>query len=482
MERSLPKQNYLLWLVVIALFGTIIAWQISYDLQFSLIILCAISIWFLKPEMVIGLVVLFMINFWGLIEFSRTFASIKLPIGTINFGDLIFGLTLLYTFIKLPWRRDLKISQTQLNVPLYLFFVYLGFQIIRALFFIGEDFQIVFRIARPMGYYLLFFSLTSSIQSKKALDKALKYICIIVLISIIIVLYQVYTGTSFHVGTGNVRFVEDYGLYRPRSESLMLIDAWIIVAFYLFYTHRKAFMKIFYLINFLVAAIPLMFSLTRSVWISSISVIIVGMVALSKTTNLVKTVSIAAIVSLLILSFSIQKISTFLPLEAFTQRFVSAREEVTYKSGSYGGRTRIFSVQWEMTKAKSLLLGAGLSYYGQKRLGSESRFSWFSYASHGADNGLSYLIMRLGLIGVAIFIWIFYRYYKIALRAYLNIRNPFYKSLILGGMAINFVMLATLFFSNRLFQPSTLIVLLISWAFTVKIDELLGHPQEHRDA
>lgn len=390
----------------------------------------AIVVW-LQP--VIGLLIL-------LISTSTVFPLGFLP-QPITFGD--YGLVVaeilciflaLIIFVKVFVRKDLWKLQSALTIPMGLLCVWIVLSVLNAICLHNVSPYDSLMSAKGYIYYLNFFLVLYFIDSERKLKLFLNSMLWISVLFAVMTILQFALGPTVRLLPLSSTWTVSPMMRGYSEPTLARVTPLCLSLIYL------AFFPVFALITsghtgnkwykFVVVLLggALFVSFTRNVYFS----VLFGLLLIcfifkeKKTKKRVVKYGIIGISSIIILIYLISFLGG-VKGTSFWQQAISRPAEV-FQVG-------LFNVpNWKSRMEESKIVlsyilnsptfgnGIGASYYNPLVA---------AYRT-GCHNGYLSIVFQMGIVGLAIFLWIFYRYIKRGLWIYNQIENTYYKMWVLG--------------------------------------------------
>jgi O-antigen ligase len=379
------------------------------------------------------------ITLWFLIAFSILVAYSR---GDVT-AAMMIALGSAYVFVCLSFFFGLcvgktQVTKTRLNLPVAVFLVMAFLQIIRGLLI---SLPIKWLLIESLAYagFGIVFLVTSLCHNKQMIKRFFQLL-------IFVAYYQAIVGlwNFFLVGHRIGGYL--FGAF-PSLVALVLLN--------LSFHSEKRSKKIGYAVLSLPLLLHLMFSFTRGFWfvflagfLFSYSLYVNGLECSlrRKVWRLLKG-TLAFILIVVVLSVGIQRL--FLPgkgLERFSARFLSSFSS-KLSSSTFSNVTRLleYGVAFEKIKSKPIF-GYGVGY----KLSYVDPILREKILSGIVHQFYIMIILKMGLVGLFAFLWIYYIFFKEGLRGSRLIKDNYYKGLAYGFMA-NSVEQLVISFTNHQF-------------------------------
>lgn len=327
---------------------------------------------------------------------------------------------------KIIWYKN------RLNLPIFLFILVMSISLLRSETVIvsSKDYIIY------LSYFIIYFLIINNIKNIKQFDSFIK---LFFLISLIVAIYTFiqYYGLDPYLKELNA-LTSTIGQKNFVSNYLGLIFPLIFFYFLLQRTKRN---KIFFFVFLSIIYTNLMICQSRGIWISIISTVLIGIFLIYKFKLFKIFQNNRKWLFLLLFSFLLITIiySTDNPLNksaiTIPQRVISTFDE---QNPSIYTRLLMWKTTFNMIKDKPIL-GSGIGTFKMNYLNYQAKilkdnpyYIKFSGNAREAHNEYLQMWAELGIVGLGLFLLIFYFFYKtvfIFLKRKLNIEN---KIIVLG--------------------------------------------------
>jgi len=366
----------------------------------------------LMPEIGILMIVIIVSS----VIFEKALPLIPLPFGSFHVTDVLLLSLLVIIPFKLFTNRNFKVSRTNLDKPLLLFYFAAIVSVYLAITYYNLNFNIVIRQFRFITYYLIYFVITNLTKEKKQIILIIKGLFTIATMVAIVMILQGIVGEHVKLMPGRVErpvtLEQVYEVTRILPPGQTMIYIMFITGICTVVLMKKPILKskVFYIDFILGMGILLTFQ--RGYWIAIIFSLSIFFVLISKR-NKMRIIALCIIVFMLIGTLSLAFSSTGgRPKEylfSIFDRFASllSGEKMFYSS----------TLDWRKIEnefalrqiAKHPLFGIGLANnYRPTIIGMNEDPDW--NASSYIHNGYLWILVKMGLIGFFPFIWFFIRF------------------------------------------------------------------------
>lgn len=382
------------------------------------------------------------ITLWLLIAFSTLviyYHSLLSAIMMVILGSILIFVCL-SVYLKFCFMQ-FKIKKSYLNLPIAVFLTIAFFQTLIGIFnsyplkWLGTEFLAY------LGFGVVF--LIISLCDRKMIKKFFQLLIVVAYYHAIIGLWN-YFRIGHRIG-GHL-----FGNF-PSLIALVLLNL-------SFYTKEKSKKRIYVLIS-LPLVLHLLFSFTRGYWLGFISALLFsyGIYLINCNLTFSKKVlkSIKGIISFIIIILVFVLISQrFLPSGSFLgqvgRRFISSFSmKFSHETTSNVARLIEYKDSWEKIKKKPVLgYGVGYVFAFNDPISQKTIQRWVVH------NFYLMITLKMGLIGLAVFLWIFYVFLRVGLRKSKSIECSYYKGLSFGFIA-NSIALLVISLTNHEFATVT---------------------------
>ena len=397
----------------------------------------------------IDILILFAVFTFLLLNFVSFRAGLLLMIGystMVIYGKglvsafmmVILGSILIFVCLSVYFKfciREFKIKKAEINLPIAVFLGIVFLQTIRGFLNIYSLKWLSLELLAYLGFGAVF--LVINLCDKKEIIK--KFFQVLVIVAY----YQAIMGLWNYFRIGHRIGGHLFGIF-PSSIALVLLNL-------SFYSKERA-KKLIYILISLPFILHLLLSFTRGYWLGFILALLFsyGIYIINseysfseKVFRFLKGVLLLSIIIVTSLIPFQQFLSTGSLMNQVSRRFKSGfSTELSVETVSNYQRLMEYDACLEKIQKKPIL-GYGIGYTLPLRNPITQRVSK-EWAVHQ-----SYLMitLKMGLIGLAAFLWIFYVFIRTGLRESKNIENNYYKGLSYGFIA-NVIQLLVISFTN----------------------------------
>jgi len=379
------------------------------------------------------------IGLWFMIAYSTRIIYFQGLVSAIMM--IILGLILIVVCLSVYFKfcvEGLKIKKTKLNLPIALFLGLAFFQTVRGLLISNPPKWVGAEFFAYLGFGVVFL-VTTLCDSKEMIKKFLQLFIVVAYYHAVIGLWN-----YFRVGQRIGGYL--FGTF-PSLAALVLLNL-------SFYSTDKS-KKIIYLLISLPLILHLLFSFTRGFWLGFLVALLFsyGIYIINSGYSFSKKVSKflkGVVISTIIIIVSLIGFQPFLSTGSFlgqvSKRFLSSFS-IRSSPETMSNVARLIEYQpcWDKIK-KNPIFGYGVGYtlpvtnpVRQRR------------AEEWAIHQFYLMItLKMGLIGLLAFLWIFYVFFKEGLKKSKKIDDSYYKGLAYGFIA-NSIELLVISFTNHPF-------------------------------
>jgi O-antigen ligase/Tfp pilus assembly protein PilF len=385
----------------------------------------------------------------------------------------IIGLTF-WAFRALDKER-IKFSSSPLNLPILSFMVICVF----SLFWSDSPFISLIELPLFLTGPILYFVVINNIYHKKQIDNILNAILIIGALLGIYGILQ-YQGIDFSFWGRNVGRLQIFGLFGNVNYFAEYLIVPLSIAVPLFFISNNRIKKVLLLIGILSMGITLIVTLTRGSYIAFAIALIfmVFLLLLSGGKGIIKRNK--KIILLLLTAVIIATLLFIIPnpLNKPGTVFSTIKERISISQFTQGQSIiRRFAI-WKFTIPMIKdhpLLGSGLGTYKYNSLRYQAVFfeqgqnrSLYPYGfATKAHNEYLQLWAEIGIIGLAIFIWLMITYFNYGIRYLKRENNKQKKGIVIGLMGAVVAVLMDGMFGFPLHLPATIALFWLALALTV---------------
>lgn len=339
--------------------------------------------------------------------------------------DLSFQILTLLAFtlgvLKVINLNQLVWQKSNLDIPVLLFLIWGCFSLIWSINIYHSILALPLFLSGP----ILFFIVTDSIKKQNSIKKLL---LIVIMVGMIMSSYGIlqYLGIDFEFWKGNIGRNKVFGLFGNVNYFAEYMILPLAIAIGLFLSWERVFSRLFLLCSILIMGIALLLTFTRGSYLGfAISIPVMLFLFLKNTANEVSKKYYKKLVVYLLVLIIIALAIIYIP-HPFNQdnTFLGKlRNRITLDSvtsdTSILRRIATWKFTWMMIE-DYFLLGSGLGTYDYHTLKYQGEF--FAQGQnrdiypHGwavqAHNEYLQMWSELGIIGLLIFLWIIFSYYR----------------------------------------------------------------------
>lgn len=388
---------------------------------------------------------------------------------------VIAGLTF-WAFRALSKER-IKLTPSPLNLPILSFMVICVF----SLFWSDSPFITLIELPLFLAGPILYFVIINNIYHKRQVDNILN---VILIIGALLGIYGIFQsqGIDFSFWGRNVRRLQIFGLFGNVNYFAEYLIVPLSIAVPLFCISNNRIKKVLLLIGILSMGTTLIATLTRGSYIAFAIALIfmVFLLLLSEGKGIIKKNK-----KIIILLLTAVIIATLLfiipnPLNKPDTIFSQIKERISISQLTQGSsvlrRIAIWKFTIPMIKDRPLL-GSGLGIFKYNSLRYQAHFfeqgenrSLYDYGfATKAHNEYLQFWAEIGIIGLAIFIWLMITYFNYGIRYLKKEKNKQKKGIIIGLMGAVVAVLADAMFGFPLHLPATVVLFWLAVALTVVI-------------
>jgi O-antigen ligase len=431
------KINTVFKYVVLVLLGVIIGlltltMQLTYVVAIigaMAIVMCSLY----KPEIVIIIIVILISS---IIDIEKL-PLISFGLGSLHISDLLLLVLMAVAFAKNISDKNVPVRKTILNKALVGFCLLAMFSAYNSIANFGVDMNIVIRILRPVGYYMLFYVITQLIASTEQINFLVNALFIVAVLVVIAMVIQAAAGDSIQLIPGPIEEAsgldEDFDALRirPPGQTLIFISLIAAICFVVLRKGKSLFLCRYFYVAIMLG-VGIMLTYTRT-YLVAIFLSAMLFLYFSRNEDRKRLVSLMAgsmtfIILFLILSWGAGlKIDN--TINAISQRVLTlfAGENLT-QSSSLNDRHSENWYAMEQIKEHPIL-GSGLGkVYRPELYGSEDEIAFYVH------NVYLWITLDMGVFGLAFFIWFYAGYLIRAVRNYNNPEDELQRSVAMGSM------------------------------------------------
>lgn len=345
----------------------------------------------------IFITVFFLFNGMGFIaEDSLSITITGIP---VSVGEILFILLIVYSILF-----DMRIvNLTGISTFIVILIILTLFHIIRAIIN-GYDLYYLIKNCRSILFYIIFFIIRNYIKSFNEIEKLIKMLIILFLLSSISTFLSSILGFKF--GQNISEIGSNY--YRTYSFGYSLSIVVSLLCFSIF-TLSKSKNKYIYLIIFIIGIITIILSYFRTYYFS----LLLGIVTIIIVSNTIeKRKRIHNITIFILLGLLLYVIISSSDIGyVFSNRFIDGLNDVIYKNGNYAIRLDALSVRYKAIMSNNPIYGIGFEWELPYSLDAKNLI--YSPFSPISDSGYGSVLVIFGITGLILFILIYaYSFYK----------------------------------------------------------------------
>jgi len=378
-----------------------------------------------KPDVLIWIII-----FGSVADFTGHFASFHINVGSINFYliDALVSLSFLVVlFSRIIEKR--RFFFTALDFPLVIFFILGLVALLRGVFTYGEH---SFHQFRTVFYLLLYFTILMMIENFEQIQKILKVFFIACLPITAFGFYNLLKKTpTMLTTTRDERF-----LYGSQSAYIAMSVIFFICLFLfkLINHHRKILMFII-----IAQSIAIILALFRATWLGLIIAFIFIGFMVTKKTKIKLTLFLAYVIIISLFILSVIKIFINIPI---VNSLIRNAESIYYFKESNTAQWRLKAWNYGIeTIHKHPIWGTGFKEFFY--LYNPSSETWEISNPH---NSYLWLTIKMGVIGLAAFLWIILLFFREGIKLFKRTNDRLAKAYILGILSAYLCFLVFTFF------------------------------------
>lgn len=359
----------------------------------------------------------------------------------LAFGLGVLTLVLVSMFLSLYFGfclKGLKIIKSKLNLPLMAFMLIVSFNVFRGLFFSYKITHWGLDTFAYLSFGLIFLVinfLTSSEDVRKFFH-----------ILIVLVIYQSIYGVVNYLLVGHRIGGVMFGIM-PSMIAIVLLNLF-------FYSRNKRKRFLYLLLSFL-PILHLLFSFTRGMWIGFLVALTFSYAYYASQLRytisrkffvFVRGVAIACIVVFL----GFVMLQRFVPDDNFISRVLNrfrSSFSLSFSKQTVSNYQRILEYREAIEKIKEKpIWGFGIGY----AFDFKDPLALKRYAHWAVHHDYLAIVLKMGLIGLLTFLWLFYVFFKNGLKIWKRLKDEYLMGLSAGLLA-NVLQLLVIGFTNHVF-------------------------------
>jgi O-antigen ligase len=432
----LPRVEILatLWVVLVAILGIgFFVAPLPTVLVASLLGLGLPAVFLLWNQPYIGLI--------GIIFLTSSFVrpdlvDLRLPIGGLDFRDLMLLGMLGLLVLKGLTERTFTIPAKPIAIPLLVFFGLAGFSVVYSLIYEGVEPNWIFNELRGLSYYFVFFLAAWSLKNLKQIRTLLMTLYVLADITVVVIIIQQFFGRGTPVlsaMTGNWHVWQaegasgGFGSVRVIPPGHFLIYILMILSFCMAVASKQSpRSRFFYSTQFVFLNFGLLFTYTRAQWIAAVIAITLLLIFLPTTDKsiILRFAAAGCVLLFIVTGIFGREIQQFL----VTTPFVTTITDRALSIFTPQQTLATYSLQWRVYETGEALRSIGENPIFGVGLGNRYRdLTLLQYQSMGTDNltrfvhnSYLYIATKLGIPGLLAFLsfcvaffwygWLQYRY------------------------------------------------------------------------
>jgi len=392
-------------------------------------------------------------------------------------SSVLVLLALMFWFLKMISREEIKFISKPLNFPLLSFMAICLLSLIWSNSFFVSLIELPLFLAGP----LLYFVITNNINDERQINRILD---ISLLIGALFGIYGIlqYKGIDFSFWARNIGRQQVFGLFGNVNYFAEYLIVPLPIAVSLFFASKNKMKKLLLLIGILAMASSLILTFARGSYLGfSVSLIFMFLLFLiSRGKNFIKDNKKFFIIILIVVI-----IITFLfivptPLNKSSTAIskIKSRISITQLTQDFSIKRRIATWKFTVLMIKDHpLLGSGIGTYKYNTLKYQAEFfaqgenrSLYPYGfADKAHNEYLQLWAELGIIGLGIFAWLIISYFNCGLKILRKLKDEYKQGIIIGLMGAVVAVLVDGIFGFPLHLPATVILFWLVLGLTVVV-------------
>jgi O-antigen ligase len=371
--------------------------------------------------------------------------AIKLPVGgTLQAPDLMLIGLLTLALLKRVIRNENLLPQSRVVIPLLLFMGWALLSALWATLYLGVDISWSFSELRGLAYYLVFLLVAMEVRNRTQLWRLFVGLALVALLTIAVMLAQQFFGRlPLVAGQATTRVwqvIAADGVTRIRPPAHVLLFYLSIVTFAMFGYLRPAWLKIAMLAATVFLNLVLLLTFTRTQWLASAVAIVLCLLLFPKWAK----ASILPVVAIVGLAGAILFVANQTWLAQLGQDKnlltplvvrLETLSNLDQTASSNSAITRYLQVDASLESISNHpLTGVGLGNVYRDPTPREIQVRYTRFTRY-IENSYLYLTTKLGLPGLALFVWLAIAILITAFRNYRTARDPLMRGLSLACMA-----------------------------------------------
>jgi len=392
-------------------------------------------------------------------------------------SSVLVLLALMFWFLKMISREEIKFISKPLNFPLLSFMAICLLSLIWSNSFFVSLIELPLFLAGPLLYFVIINNINDERQINRILDISL-------LIGALFGIYGIlqYKGIDFSFWARNIGRQQVFGLFGNVNYFAEYLIVPLPIAVSLFFASKNKMKKLLLLIGILAMASSLILTFTRGSYLAFGSALIVMffLFLASRDINFIKNNKKIFIIIILavIMITSLFFIPTPLNKSGTAISKIKSRISITQLTQDFSIKRRIATWKFTVLMIKDHpLLGSGIGTYKYNTLKYQAEFfaqgenrSLYPYGfADKAHNEYLQLWAELGIIGLGIFAWLIISYFNCGLKILRKLKDEYKQGIIIGLMGAVVAVLIDGIFGFPLHLPATVILSWLALGLTVAV-------------
>ncbi|OFW45984.1 MAG: hypothetical protein A2163_10560, partial [Actinobacteria bacterium RBG_13_35_12] len=410
------------------------------------------------------------------IAFYPRCITVFLPAKEVVSSVLVL-LALMFWFLKMISRKEIKFTYTPLNFPTLSFMAICLLSLIWSNSFFVSLKELPLFLTGP----LLYFVITNNISDDRTIRRILNVLLIVGSLFGIYGILQ-YNGIDFSFWTRNIGRQQVFGLFGNVNYFAEYLIVPLPIAVSLFFASKNKMKKLLLLIGILAMGSSLILTFTRGSYLGfSVSLIFMFFLfPISRGKNFIKKnrkifIIILAVVIIITFLFIIP---TPLNKSGTAIEKIKSRVSISQLTQDYSIKRRIATWKFTVLMIKDHpLLGSGIGTYKYNTLKYQAEFfkqgENRSLYPHGfadkAHNEYLQLWAEMGIVGLGIFVWLIISYFNCGLKILRKSKDEYKQAIIIGLMGAVGAVLVDGIFGFPLHLPATIVLFWLVLGFTVAV-------------
>jgi O-antigen ligase/Tfp pilus assembly protein PilF len=408
------------------------------------------------------------------IAFYPRCITVFLPAKEVVSSVLVL-LALMFWFLKMISREEIKFISKPLNFPLLSFMAICLLSLIWSNSFFVSLIELPLFLSGPLLYFVIINNINDERQINRILD-------ILLLIGALFGIYGIlqYNGIDFSFWTHNTGRSKVFGLFGNVNyfAEYLIIPLPIVVS--LFFVTQNKLKKILLLIGIIVMGASLMATFTRGSYLGfGVSLIFMFFLfQISRGKKFIKNNKNIFIIILLAIFTIIFLFVVPTPLSKSGTAIEKIKSRISISQLTQSSSIKRRIATWKFTGMMIKdhpILGSGIGTFKYNDLRYQAKFfaqgenrSLYPYGFAGkAHNEYLQLWAELGIIGLGIFAWLIISYFSCGLKILRKLKDEYKQGIIIGLMGAVVAVLVDGIFGFPLHLPATVILFWLSIGFTI---------------